>query len=191
MRKIKILSAALFLTLFAKTSAQAYDPYLGQIMWVPYDFVPYGWAECNGQLLSITPQNSALFSLLGTQFGGNGTTTFALPDMQGKTIIGANEKYPVGNKNGESHVALKPSELPTHTHTVNAVKIEGNDHLPTNNFYADTKVQDPEYSDAPANTTMSQNMIGVTGSDIPHNNMQPYAALKCIISLHGNFPPKN
>lgn len=190
MQKLKILSAALFLTLFIKTSAQAYNPYLGQIMWVPYDFAPYGWAQCNGQLLSIA-QNSNLFSLLGTQFGGNGTTTFALPDMQGRTIIGASQKYPIGNKNGESSVTLKPSELPTHTHTVNAVKIEGNDHLPTNNFYADTKVQDPEYSDAPTNTTMSQNMIGVTGSDIPHNNMQPYAALKCIISLHGNFPPKN
>lgn len=190
MRKIKILSAALFLTLFVKTSAQAYDPYLGQIMWVPYNFTPNGWAECDGQLLSIS-QNSALYTLLGTQFGGNGTTTFALPDMQGKTIIGANKIYPVGNKNGESHVTLKPSELPVHTHTVNAVKIEGNDHLPTNNFYADTKAQDPEYSDAPANITMSPNMIGVTGNDIPHNNMQPYAALKCIIALQGIFPSKN
>jgi len=187
MQKIKILAIALLVTLSAKMSAQAMEPYLGQIMWVPYNFVPRGWAECKGQYLSIS-QYPSLFSLMGTKFGGNGTTNFALPDMQNRTIIGASQNYPVGTASGESSVTLNTGQLPTHTHNVNAVKLEGNTHLPTGNFHANTKAQDPEYSDANANTTMSTQMIGITGEGQPHNNMQPYGTLKCIIALQGIFP---
>jgi microcystin-dependent protein len=93
-------------------------------MWVPYNFAPKGWAECKGQILPIS-QNTALFSLLGTTFGGNGQTTFALPDMQGRTIMGDSADYPTGTTTGEANVTLLSTEIPAHTHVVNAVKVEG------------------------------------------------------------------
>lgn len=172
-----------------KLSGQGSDYYLGQIMWVPYNFAPKGWAACEGQLLGIA-QNTALFSLLGTQFGGNGTTNFALPDMRGRTMMGDSNSYPVGTINGETNVTLLTTEMPTHTHSVNAVNVEGNMNLPIGNFPADTKTGDPEYSDATANSTMSPLMISAVGGNQPHNNMQPYNTLKCIIALQGVYPQR-
>lgn len=189
MKKIKIIVLVFLLMLSLKLSAQGSEPFIGQIMWVPFNFAPKGWAECKGQTLSIN-QNTALFSLLGTQFGGNGQTTFALPDMQGRTIMGDNDYYPTGATIGQASVSLLTTEIPVHTHVVNAVKVEGNQNLPLGNFPADTKAGDPEYSDAPANTTMHPLMINPTGGGQPHNNMQPYGTLKCIIALYGVFPSR-
>ena len=189
MKKIKISALVFLLMLSVKLSAQGSEPYLGQIMWVPYNFAPKNWLACEGQILPIA-QYTALFSLLGTTFGGNGTTNFALPDMRGKTIIGENSSYPLGTTSGEANVTLFATQMPAHTHIINAVKTEGNQNLPTANFHADTKAGDPEYSDANANTTMSPQMVSVIGGSQAHNNMQPYGTLKCIISLYGIFPPR-
>lgn len=189
MKKIKISTLVILLMLSLKVSGQVNDPFIGQIMWVPYNFTPKNWAQCNGQLLPIS-QNTALFSLLGTQSGGNGQTTFALPDMQGRTMMGDSDTYPVGTKNGVANITLITGEMPNHTHNVKAVKIEGNKNLPTSNFHADTKTGDPEYSDATANTTMSPTMVTPSGDGQPHNNMQPYGTLKCIIALQGVFPQR-
>ncbi|SHL82581.1 phage tail protein [Chryseobacterium contaminans] len=173
--------------------AQGSEPFLGQIAFVPYNFAPQGWAECNGQIMSIA-QNTALFSLLGTTYGGNGTTTFALPDMRGKVLIhngqnpGTGTTYILGETGGVENVTLTVSQMPAHNHTVNAVTAEGNQNVPTGSLPANTKVLDKEYSDAPADTTMKSTMVNPTGGNQPHENRQPYITLKCIIALSGIFP---
>ncbi|WP_431610477.1 phage tail protein [Chryseobacterium sp. 'Rf worker isolate 10'] len=176
--------------------AQASDPYLGQIAFVPYNFVPKNWASCDGQLLSIA-QNTALFSLLGTTYGGNGTTTFALPDMRGRVLVhngqapGGPTTYTMGQTGGTESVTLLITQMPAHSHTVNAVTAEGNQNSPTNSLPADTKILDKEYSDATANTTMKSTMVNNTGGSQPHENRPPFITLKCIISLVGIFPSQN
>lgn len=173
--------------------AQASDPFLGQIAFVPYNFVPKNWAACNGQLLAIA-QNQALFSLLGTQYGGNGTTTFALPDMRGRVLVhegqapGGPTTYTMGQTGGSESVTLLVTQMPSHSHTVNAVTAEGNQNSPTNVLPADTKGLDKEYSDATANTTMKSTMVNPAGGNQPHENRPPFITLKCIISLQGVFP---
>lgn len=176
--------------------AQASEPFLGQIAFVPYNFVPKNWASCDGQLLSIA-QNTALFSLLGTTYGGNGTTTFALPDMRGRVLVhngqapGGPTTYTMGQTGGTESVTLLITQMPAHSHTVNAVTAEGNQNSPTNSLPADTKILDKEYSDATANTTMKSTMVNNTGGSQPHENRPPFITLKCIISLVGVFPSQN
>ncbi|PWN58869.1 phage tail protein [Chryseobacterium viscerum] len=176
--------------------AQASEPFLGQIAFVPYNFVPKNWASCDGQLLSIA-QNTALFSLLGTTYGGNGTTTFALPDMRGRVLVhngqapGGPTTYTMGQTGGAESVTLLVTQIPAHSHTVNAVTAEGNQNSPTNSLPADTKLLDKEYSDATANTTMKSTMVNNTGGNQAHENRPPFITLKCIISLVGVFPSQN
>ena len=173
--------------------AQANDPFLGQIAFVPYNFVPKNWAACNGQILSIA-QNQALFALLGTTYGGNGTTTFALPDMRGRVLVhegqapGGPTTYTMGQTGGAESVTLQVTQIPSHSHTVNAVTAEGNQNSPTNALPADTKALDKEYSDVTANTTMKSTMVNPTGGGQAHENRPPFITLKCIISLQGVFP---
>nr|WP_315025733.1 tail fiber protein [uncultured Chryseobacterium sp.] len=176
--------------------AQATEPFLGQIAFVPYTFAPKNWAECNGQIMSIA-QNQALFALLGTTYGGNGTTTFALPDMRGRMLVhngqapGGPTTYTMGQTGGSESVTLTVTQMPAHSHTVNAVTTEGNQNIPTNSLPADTKLLDKEYSDATSDTTMKSTMIGSTGGNQPHENRPPFITLKCIISLTGVFPSQN
>lgn len=117
------------------------DNFLGQIMYVSFKDAPKGWADCNGQLLSIN-QNQALFSLLGTTYGGNGQTTFALPNIQGRVLISNDSNYPLGLVGGEENHTLTINEMPTHTHLVNAVTSAGTKTSPEGNLPADTKVLD-------------------------------------------------
>lgn len=176
--------------------AQGSEPFLGQIAFVPYTFAPNGWAECNGQILPIA-QNQALFSLLGTTYGGNGTTNFALPDMRGRVLIhngqsaSSGTAYTLGEVGGVEGVTLTVTQMPAHSHSVNAVTAEGNQNVPTGSLPANTKVLDKEYSDAATDTVMKSNMIGNTGGNQPHENRQPYLTLKCIIALNGIFPSHN
>lgn len=176
--------------------AQGSDPFLGQIAFVPYNFAPLGWAECNGQIMSIA-QNTALFSLLGTTYGGNGTTTFALPDMRGRVLVHSGQSassgttYTMGEIGGAESVTLTVTQMPAHSHTVSAVTAEGNQNTPTGNIPADTKLLDKEYSDATSNTTMGSSMIKPTGGNQPHENRPPFITLKCIIALNGIFPSHN
>lgn len=173
--------------------AQATEPFLGQIAFVPYNFVPKNWAPCNGQLLPIS-QNQALFALLGTTYGGNGTTTFALPDMRGRVLVhegqapGGPTNYTMGQIGGAESVTLQVTQMPPHSHTINAVTSEGNQNSPANNLPAETKALDKEYSDANANITMKSTMINPTGGGQPHENRPPFLTLKCIIALQGIFP---
>ncbi|MDM1554167.1 tail fiber protein [Chryseobacterium indologenes] len=176
--------------------AQATEPFLGQIAFVPYTFVPKNWAECNGQIMAIS-QNQALFALLGTTYGGNGVTTFALPDMRGRVLVhngqapGGPTVYSMGQIGGSESVTLTVTQMPAHNHTVNAVTAEGNQSTPTNNLPADTKGLDKEYSDTSTNTTMKASMVNNTGGNQPHENRPPFLTLKCIIALSGIFPTQN
>lgn len=175
--------------------AQA-EPFLGQIAFVPYNRTPNGWADCNGQLLPIA-QNQALFSLIGTIYGGNGTTNFALPDMRGRVLISqgmgtaSSHNYLVGEIGGSETVTLTQQQMPIHNHTVNAVTTEGNQNTPTGTLPADTKLLDKEYSDANANTTMKATMINPAGGSQPHENRPPFVTMRCIIALQGIYPSFN
>ncbi|PIF47752.1 microcystin-dependent protein [Chryseobacterium sp. 52] len=196
MKNLILVCTVLISSVFTSTLKAQIDPYLGQIIYVPYNRVPVGWAECNGQLLPIA-QNQALFSLLGTTFGGNGITTFALPDMRGRAPIsqgmgpGSSNNYVVGETGGSESVTLTTTQMPAHSHTVNAVSSEGNQNVPTNSLPADTKLLDKEYSDANANTTMKPTMINPTGGNQPHENRSPFLTMRCIIATQGIYPSFN
>ncbi|SFI29928.1 phage tail protein [Halpernia frigidisoli] len=177
---------------FMANGLKAQDQFLGQVNFVPYDFAPKGWAECNGQLMSIN-QNQALFSLLGTTYGGNGVQTFALPDMRGRTIIDDGtgiSTYTEGQTGGSESVTLNVTQIPTHSHTVNAVTDVGNSEVATGNLPANTVSPDTEYSTSAANTTMKSTMLSETGGNQPHENRPPFIVLKCIIAITGYYPSR-
>lgn len=189
-----ILLAFLLLGLFGtpKSFAQASEPYLGQIIPVAFNFAPLGWAQCNGQILSIA-QNTALFSLLGTTYGGNGQTTFALPDLRGRMIVGLGQgagtlNITQGEQAGTESTTLTVANLPSHAHPINANTGVGTTSDPSNNFLADTGVLDKEYATT-SNTTMRATVE--TGLNQPINNMKPFAPVYYIIAIEGIFPPHN
>ena len=188
------MTLTLILAISSKLSAQGDTPYVGQILWVPYNFTPNGWAECNGALLPISGYET-LYSLIGTQYGGNGVQTFGLPDLRGRAIIGSGAGTGLtprvnGDMIGTPTVILTPSQIPQHTHNVNTVTTAGKQSLPIGNLPANTGAVDPEYSDKTSDVTMNPLVIQPTGQSLPHNNMQPYATLKCIISLYGIYPSR-
>ena len=205
MKKLSFVLMTICGLFSTKMSAQ-FAPFLGQIAFVPYNFAPIGWAECNGQMMSIA-QNTALFSLLGTTYGGDGQTTFALPDMRGRVLVhngqGAGLSSRVlGEQGGTESVTLLPGQMPAHTHTtvMNGTTAEGNTNLPTNAIPANTKVLDKEYYDAslvapgsPAAVIvpMAPPIVSPSGGNQPHPNMQPYLTLKCIIALEGVYPSRD
>lgn len=195
MKKLAFAGALLLSILSSSLVKAQYDPYVGQIMFAPYTNTPNGWAECNGQLLPIQ-QNIALFALIGTTFGGNGQTTFALPDMRGRSLVHPGSgpgltPVTLGQTGGSETVTLTSAQMPSHSHNVAAVSAEGNQNSPTGNLPADTKLLDKEYSDAPSNTTMKGTMIAPAGGNQPHENRPPYLAVKCYIALQGVFPSFN
>src|SRR5204863_741685 len=169
------------------------DPLLGEILLVPYNFAPRGWAFCQGQILSIS-QNTALFSLLGTTYGGNGQTTFALPDLRGRCAISNGQgpglsNYVLGEVTGTESVTLNSQQLPPHTHTVNAVDDDATVGIPTAALPADLATKG--YSKAAPNTTMNPAMISGGGGNQPHTNIQPLLVLNYCIALSGVFPSRN
>ncbi len=171
------------------------EPFVGEIRTVGFNYAPRGWALCAGQLLPIS-QNTALFSILGTQFGGNGVTTFALPNLGGSFAIGQGEgrgltPRTVGETGGSSVVTLTTPEMPTHTHTAGAVAGPGDSGVATEHVWAE-----PRYGRAirdaygsTANTTMAD--LGAAGGSQPHNNMPPYLGMYYIIALQGIYPSFN
>lgn len=168
------------------------DPYVGQISWVAYNFAPKGWAACDGQLLSIS-QNTALFSLLGTQYGGDGRTTFALPDMRGRLLVNAGQgqglaNYQIGQTGGEEAHSLTASEMPAHSHSLMASTALATESSPQGNVYGQPSAN-LLYGTNPA-VSMAGNTVAVAGGSQPHNNMMPYVTLNCIIALQGVFPPR-
>jgi microcystin-dependent protein len=166
------------------------DPFVAEIRLFAGNFAPNGWAFCNGQLMSIA-QNTALFSLLGTTYGGDGMSTFALPNLQGRAPMHPGQGpglslHDLGETGGAETVALVGSEIPTHTHTLNVSTQVGTEMSPTDNYLAASPVRSVGYA-ASANTSMN---AGVGTPADPHNNMQPYLALNFIIALQGVFPPR-
>ena len=192
----KFLLIGLFAILsMGKANAQQVETFLGEIRMFAGNFAPTGWAFCQGQLLPIA-QNQALFSLLGTTYGGDGRTSFALPDLRGRVPVGFGQgpglsNREIGEKFGSELVTLNINQMPSHNHTVNAVTTEGNQNLPTNSLPANTKALDKEYSDANANTTMKATMVNPTGGNQPFGVTQPSLGVNFIIALQGIYPSRN
>ena len=195
--KIKIFKRCiiLFLVLLTgltiqKTSAQdASNPYLGEIMLVAFDIVPHGWHECDGSLLPIN-QNQALFSLLGTTYGGNGQTTFALPDLRGRVPMNSYSTIQLGQRGGEESHTLTISELPVHTHLINADSTAGTSMTPIGNYPARDANTQAHYAST-ANNTMKPNTVNAIGGSQPHENRMPHLTIHYIIALQGIFPSRN
>lgn len=194
MRKI----FTVFLILLGLNSVMnAQEAFIGEIRMFAGNFPPRGWAFCDGQIMSIS-QYTALFSILGTTYGGNGQTTFALPDLRGRFALHSGGSQgpgltmrTLGEKSGSEMVTLTQNNLPAHTHQVRAVSTDGNQNSPTNNLPADTKLLDKEYSNATANSTMSSSMIAPTGGNQPFTIMPPYTSVNYIICLEGIYPSRN
>lgn len=172
------------------------DFFIGQINLFGFDFAPRFWAQCNGQLLAIS-QNQALFALLGTSYGGNGTTTFALPDLRGRVPIGFGNSgtlgsFAIGQAAGAEAVTLTTSNLPAHTHTLAATTQVATRRVPTGRMLATDTSTNAEYYAPPGTTTpLSPNSITATGGTSPHENRQPYLATNFCIALSGIFPSRN
>lgn len=166
------------------------EPFLGQISIFAFGLTPRGWAPCNGQLLNIH-QNQALFALLGTTYGGNGVTTFALPNLNGRVPLHPSQNIRIGVSGGTEVHALTIAEMPEHTHTVNA-STKANSASPENNVWAKLTKSPPanRYSDQ-INSFMNVAAISEEGNGQAHNNMQPYAVANYCIALQGIFPSRH
>lgn len=183
-----------FLLFFLITKSNAQEPFLGEIKMFAGNFAPRGWALCNGQLLPIN-QNSALFSLLGTTYGGDGETTFGLPDLRGRVPVHAGQgpglsNYAQGQKGGQETVTLTVPNLPPHNHTINANNTIGNSNDPTGKLPAQTGLFDNEYSTQPANAQLSGSAVNNTGSGTAIEIRQPYNTVNFIIALVGIYPSR-
>lgn len=172
------------------------DPFIGQVMYVGFNFCPRGWAEADGSLLPIS-QNQALFSLLGTIYGGDGRTTFALPDLRGRVPIheGSGPGLPPfaqGQRGGAHEVTLNPNQIPSHSHELRAGTERGNRPSPANNHLANGRTA-RVYSNGSAgpNVSMDSRSIANAGGGQPHENMPPYVTMKACIALQGIFPSRN
>jgi microcystin-dependent protein len=179
------------------------DPFLGQISIFGCNFAPQGWALCQGQLLSIV-QNTALFALLGVNFGGNGTTTFGLPDLRGRTSVGFGQgpglsDYTMGQIGGSETVSISSANYPTHSHTLSAATNSATNNAPNGLFEAQGQtggrggtVNLALYSGSGTATTLATSALtAASGGNQPHNNLQPYLALNFCIALQGIFPARS
>ena len=169
------------------------DPFVAEIRIFPFNFAPKGWAWCNGQLMPLS-QNTALFSLLGTTYGGNGKSTFALPDLQGRAPMHPGQGpglslHDLGETGGSETVTLLESEIPAHAHVVRGSNTLGDTPAPAGHSLA-------RFANAYQTTTnanlvmMAPEALVPAGGDAPHNNMQPYLTLYFNIALQGVFPPR-
>ena len=170
-------------------------PFIGEIRMAGFTFSPKGWAFCQGQILPIA-QNTALFSILGTTYGGNGTQNFGLPDLQGRTPIhfgnGGGGNYALGQKSGEENHLLLTTEMPQHNHTLACSSAAADAALPTNNFWAAASASQVYTSSASAATaTTKADALANAGGSQPHTNMQPYLVVNFSIALQGIFPTRN
>jgi microcystin-dependent protein len=164
------------------------EPFLGEVRIFSFSFAPQGWAQCNGQLIPIN-QNQALFALLGTTFGGNGTTNFALPEIRGRVPNHAGNGLVLGQRGGEETHTLIVGEMATHTHLAKASANSPTVTPPTGNFWATNTGFSPYGSTA--DTPMSSQAVGNTGGSQPHENRSPYLTLNMCIALQGIFPSPN
>ena len=171
------------------------ESFLGEIRIFGFNFPPKGWASCVGQVLSIS-QNSALFSLLGTFYGGNGVNTFALPDLRSRMPLGMGQgpglsDYAIGEQGGVEAVTLIAGELPSHNHLAVGSTSKGDSLVPTGCVWSADAGGSAPYSSAAPDGYLSPNAIGFTGGNLPHENRPPYLALNFSIALTGIFPSRN
>jgi microcystin-dependent protein len=174
------------------------DQYVGEIRMVGFNFAPVGWATCSGQLMAIT-QNTALFSLLGTNYGGDGKSNFALPNMQAAAPMGSGNggglsPRTLGEAGGEYTVPLLTTQMAAHNHGVNCITGEGSANSPANAVWAGAKgdrVAPPLYATAATNVPMNAADIGLTGGNAPHNNLPPFLSVLFVIALQGIYPPRS
>ncbi|HEX2904669.1 MAG TPA: tail fiber protein [Jatrophihabitans sp.] len=173
------------------------DPFLAEIRLFAGNFAPYGWALCDGQLMSIS-QNTALFSLLGTTYGGDGRVTFGLPDLRGAAPMqsgqgaGLSQRF-LGENGGSPTVTLLSTEMAAHTHVPNAVAAAGDTTSPNGTVWATAgggRLGSPMYSTNAPTQQMNPTALKVTGDSQPHNNMPPYLCVSFIIALQGVFPQR-
>jgi microcystin-dependent protein len=171
------------------------DPFVAEIRIFAFNFAPKGWAFCDGQILPIS-QNTALFSLLGTFYGGDGKSNFALPDIQGNAVMhpgqgpGLSEHF-LGEMSGSETVTLLQSETPVHPHSVMASQLSGGDRSPLDEYPAQGVGGIQLYAPPSGNNVQfSPNILTPSGGGLPHNNMQPYLTLNYCIALQGVFPPR-
>ena len=171
------------------------DPFIGEIKLVPYNFAPQGWALCQGQILPIS-QNTALFSLLGTTYGGNGQTTFALPDLRGRCIVHTGQgaglsPVDLGEQAGVETVTLLLPQIPAHSHTFQVQGGNATDLGSSGNFAAKATGSVGNIYGTSAGATFPPNTVQPTGGNQPHSNMQPYLVLNYCIALQGIFPQRS
>jgi microcystin-dependent protein len=177
--------------------ADASGDFIGEIVMFGFNFAPVNYALCQGQIQSIQ-QNAALFSILGTDFGGNGQTTFGLPDLRGRVPLGVGQgpglsPYVIGEQSGTETVTVLSNEIPSHNHLVNCVAESGDRQGPGGNIWAaEAAGVTNVYSDATPNaTTMGNNAIGLTGGSQPHENRQPFLVINFCICMFGIFPSRS
>jgi microcystin-dependent protein len=180
------------------------SPFVAEIRMFGFNFPPKGWAQCNGQLLPIS-QNTALFSLLGTNYGGDGKSNFALPKLQGSVPMHTTQfsgsspfgDFPIGDQEGEETHTLLATEMPTHSHFVNADTGTANSNSASNNLYKSGQIPGApsavvvSYTTAAPNTSLHPLTVGIAGGSQPHNNMMPYLTLNFCIAMQGIFPPRS
>jgi microcystin-dependent protein len=172
------------------------DPFVAEIRIFPFNFAPRGWAFCNGQLLPLS-QNTALFSLLGTYYGGDGKTNFALPNLQGSAPTNQGQGsglsfYDLGQTGGEETVTLLQTEMPMHAHQASGASGSGPTSPANNTWGAQTgRTPPPTYVDGSPNVQMAPITVAIAGGSQPHNNMQPYLTLNFCIALQGIYPARS
>ena len=170
------------------------DPFVAEIRIFPFNFAPKGWAFCDGQIMPIS-QNTALFALLGTTYGGDGKSNFALPNLQGSAPLGPGQGpglslFDLGQTGGEDTVTLLESEMPAHNHSAECNDTAADSITPGGEVWAPEVAGSNAYGSS-GGTPMSANALAVAGGGQPHNNLQPYLTLNFCIALQGVFPPRS
>ena len=164
------------------------QPFVGEIRMVGFSFAPVGWALCDGSLMAISG-NDVLFALIGTTYGGDGQTTFALPDLRGRMPLQAGAGFVLGQAAGSESVTLTTSQIPAHTHLVAAQNAVGNQATPANNVWANSTLN--QFTAPPAATDMKAQNVQSAGAGQPHENMMPYLVINFVIALVGISPTQN
>lgn len=174
------------------------DPFIGEIRQFTFNFAPRGWAQCNGQILPISA-NAALFSILGTTYGGNGTSNFQLPNLQSRIVSGVNPDagWMAGNEAGAEQITLNLSEMPAHNHLLTGLNNTGTQSSPSSTAYlandgrGGSGILRYMQGNGTPNTTMAPMMLSVVGGGQPHENRQPFLVVNFCIALEGIYPPRN
>jgi microcystin-dependent protein len=197
-RIIQQMACCLFFLIFGafpQAATAGMEPFIGEMMMTGANFCPRGWTDANGQLLAVS-QNQALFSLLGTTYGGDGRTTFGLPDMRGRVAIHTGQgpgltNRKQGNKGGTETHTLNVNELPSHTHNLMAASATATSKSPNGKVLAKAKRNVYAPSSSGSMSQLAPTSIGTVGNSQPHNNMQPFLTIRYCIALQGIYPSRN